>query len=110
MSRKNKKGRWQEFQWADKDKLPNIPIANPPKPKPKKARSRCAFCGRLLGVHTWHWVWDEFGQKVKKCNDEWTCRHRRKDAAEKAYRNALIRSRAYGRPFWQAPDDDIKEE
>lgn len=105
MSRKNKKGRWRECQWMKAEQLHTLPIE---KPK-KKALSRCAFCGRLLGVSTWHYVWDEFGQQVKKCNDEWTCRRRRKDKAEKSYRNALKRHALGVRAYWKETDD-IKED
>ncbi|MCI1750907.1 MAG: hypothetical protein LKI17_06255 [Megasphaera cerevisiae] len=52
-------------------------------------RSRCAFCGRLLGAYEWHWIWDEFGQRCRKCNDEKECYRRRRSAAEAAYRKAI---------------------
>lgn len=112
MSRKNKKGRWQEFQLARQNRLPDIPIQHHTKPetRPKKALSRCAFCGRLLGVSTFHYVWDEFGQQVKKCNDGWTCRRRRKTAAEKAYRRAMKINAEHGRkPYWKEADE-LEEE
>jgi len=44
------------------------------------------------GVRAWHWVWDEFGQRVRKCNDERNCKRKRKDAAEEAYEAAVRRS------------------
>jgi hypothetical protein len=53
-----------------------------------KDRSRCAFCGRLLDYGEWHWMYDEFGQRVKKCNSEAACSRQRKDAAEESYRKA----------------------
>lgn len=38
---------------------------------------RCAYCGRELYDGHWHWMYDEFGQQVKKCNDERNCHRRR---------------------------------
>ncbi len=88
MSRKNKKARWRECHWTGTEQLHTIPLD---KPK-KKALSRCAYCGRLLGVSGWHWMVDEFGQRVRKCNDERNCKRKRKDAAEEAYEAAVRRS------------------
>lgn len=34
---------------------------------------RCAYCGRPLRPGGWHWMRDEFGQLVRKCNDEYYC-------------------------------------
>lgn len=35
--------------------------------KPRESASRCAFCGRpLFRESAWHWIYDEFGQRVKK--------------------------------------------
>ena len=34
---------------------------------------KCAYCGRNLGPADWHWMWDEFGQRVRKCNNEYYC-------------------------------------
>lgn len=59
----------------------------------KKALSRCAFCGRLLGSCEYHYVYDEFGQRVRKCNDEKRCREHRKEQAEEAYIEAIQRNR-----------------
>lgn len=52
---------------------------------------RCAYCGRLLGASNWHWMRDEFGQKVKKCNNERACYAKRSEIAEKAFRRAVRR-------------------
>ena len=48
-----------------------------------------AYCGRLLTATSWHWMRDEFGQLVKKCNNERACYNRRTDVAEKAFRRAV---------------------
>ena len=50
---------------------------------------RCAYCGRLLTATSWHWMRDEYGQLVKKCNNERACYNRRTDVAEKAFRRAV---------------------
>ena len=50
---------------------------------------RCAYCGRPLRPGGWHWMRDEFGQLVRKCDDEYYClRH----CSKLAYR-ALERAR-----------------
>lgn len=58
----------------------------------KSAQSRCAFCGRLLDAYEWHYMYDEFGQRVRKCNNERICSSQRKTAAEEAFREALRRN------------------
>lgn len=50
---------------------------------------RCAYCGRLLTATSWHWMRDEFGQLVKKCNNERACYNRRSEISEKAFRKAV---------------------
>ncbi len=59
----------------------------------KKALSRCAYCGRLLGSREYHYIYDEFGQRVRKCNDEERCAMHRKEQAEEAYIEAIKRNR-----------------
>lgn len=61
--------------------------------QPRKAKSRCAYCGRLLGSREYHYIYDEFGQRVRKCNDEAYCRMHRKEQAEEAYIEAIRRNR-----------------
>ena len=41
--------------------------------KTEPYEGRCAYCGRLLHPGGWHWMRDEFGQLVRKCNDEYYC-------------------------------------
>lgn len=54
--------------------------------KPRESTSRCAFCGRpLFRESAWHWMYDEFGQRVKKCNNEAICRECRSQEGEDAY-------------------------
>ena len=81
MGRKNRR-------WKNKQHLPPWTT----EPAIPKIRSRCSYCGRLLGVSGWHWMVDEFGQRVRKCNDERNCKRKRKDAAEEAYEAAVRRS------------------
>ena len=50
---------------------------------------KCAYCGRTLGPADWHWMWDEFGQRVRKCNNERHCYALRKPAADAAFRRAM---------------------
>lgn len=58
--------------------------------KPRESVSRCAFCGRpLFRESAWHWMYDEFGQKVKKCNNEAICRECRSQEGEDAYITAV---------------------
>ena len=58
--------------------------------KPRESVSRCAFCGRpLFRESAWHWMYDEFGQRVKKCNNEAICRECRSQEGEDAYITAV---------------------
>lgn len=82
MGRKNRR-------WKNKQHLPPWTT----EPAIPKIRSRCAFCGRLLGSHEYHYIYDEFGQRVRKCNDEAYCRMHRKEQAEEAYIEAIQRNR-----------------
>lgn len=50
---------------------------------------RCAYCGRLLRPGGWHWMRDEFGQMVKKCNNERDCSAHRRRESEKSFRKAM---------------------
>jgi hypothetical protein len=67
--------------------LPEIKISKPIK------RSRCAFCGRLLDYDDWHWFWDEYGQRVKKCNNELECSKSRRPIADESFRRAIRRGK-----------------
>lgn len=53
---------------------------------------RCAYCGRpLLYERSFHWMYDEDGQRVRKCNDEKTCRIiRKKHNQTESYRRAVV--------------------
>lgn len=82
MGRKNRR-------WKNKKPLPPWTT----EPAPPKIRSRCAYCGRLLGSCEYHYVYDEFGQRVRKCNDEAYCQAHRKEQAEEAYIEAIQRNR-----------------
>lgn len=50
---------------------------------------KCAYCGRNLGPADWHWMRDEFGQMVKKCNNERDCSAHRRRESEKSFRKAM---------------------
>lgn len=50
---------------------------------------RCAYCGRKLYPGQWHWMYDEFGQRVCKCNDERTCQANRCPECEESFRKAM---------------------
>lgn len=52
---------------------------------------RCSYCGRELHPGEWHWMRDEFGQRVKKCNNEHACASRRVATADEAFRDAMRR-------------------
>lgn len=68
-------------------------------------RSRCAFCGRPLPRSGWHWFRDEFGQFVKKCNNERACMSQRKTAAEDSFRRAVRRRSAHTKSYWMKGED-----
>lgn len=51
--------------------------------------SRCCYCGRELHPGEWHWMRDEFGQKVRKCNNERSCYNHRSKEADMAYKEAM---------------------
>ena len=59
--------------------------------QPRKAKSRCAYCGRLLDEGEYYWFPDEFGQWVRKCKNERYCSAHRKDTAETSFRRAIKR-------------------
>lgn len=49
----------------------------------------CAYCGRRLYSGQWHWMYDEFGQLVHKCNDERACQKNRRPECEDSFRKAM---------------------
>lgn len=49
----------------------------------------CVYCGRRLYSGQWHWMYDEFGQLVHKCNDERACRKNRRPECEDSFRKAM---------------------
>lgn len=88
MGRKNRR-------WKNKPHLPpwTTELVTP------KIRNRCAYCGRLLDACEYHWMYDEFGQCVRKCKNERICSGQRKKAAEEAFREAL-RHNHKGKGYW----------
>lgn len=51
----------------------------------------CAYCGRPLRKGEGHWVVDEFGQLVRKCNDARSCYERMGEDNQKSLKRALKR-------------------
>ncbi len=51
----------------------------------------CAYCGRPLRKGEGHWVVDEFGQLVRKCNDSRSCYERMGEDNQKSLKRALKR-------------------
>lgn len=49
----------------------------------------CVYCGRRLYSGQWHWMYDEFGQLVHKCNDERACQKNRRPECEDSFRKAM---------------------
>lgn len=56
----------------------------------------CAYCGRPLRKGEGHWVVDEFGQLVRKCNDSRSCYERMGEDNQKSLKRALKRFGARG--------------
>lgn len=56
----------------------------------------CAYCGRPLRKGEGHWVVDEFGQLVRKCNDARSCYERMGTDNQKSLKRALKRFGARG--------------
>lgn len=81
MGRKNKRRRTdteQDLQAVRKELL-----------KKRGEYHRCAYCGRKLYPGQWHWMYDEFGQRVRKCNDERACQENRRPECEDSFRKAM---------------------
>lgn len=56
----------------------------------------CAYCGRKLYPGQWHWMYDEFGQRVSKCNDARSCYERMGEDNRKSLKRAFKRFGARG--------------
>lgn len=56
----------------------------------------CAYCGRPLRKGEGHWVLDEWGQMVRKCNDSRSCYERMGEDNQKSLKRALRRFGARG--------------
>lgn len=99
MGRKNKRR---------KQKPPLLPWNREPKLNHGRGiaphRSRCAFCGRLLDDGDFYWFPDEFGQFVKKCNNERAYMSQRKTTAEVSFRKA-VRRNAHTKSYWMEGED-----
>lgn len=74
----------------------------PPQERPVSRRlfeppeGNCAYCGRPLQKGEGHWVIDEWGQMVRKCNDSRFCYERMGEDNRKSLKRALRRFGARG--------------
>lgn len=57
----------------------------------------CSYCGSPLKPGGWHWMYDEFGQMVRKCNNEGYCRRHRTERNEESFRKAICLYGSYVR-------------
>ncbi len=69
---------------------------------------RCAYCGSLLWEESeYHWMYDEDGQRVRKCNDDSCCgRIRRRHNQEDSYRNAMTSFNRMGKGKWMEGNNE----
>lgn len=58
---------------------------------PSRALPRCAYCGRPLAQGSWHWMRDEWGQMVRRCNDTAACWGRMSEPCRESLKRALRR-------------------
>lgn len=85
--------------------------------KAKKADVRepigyCAYCGRALYYErSYHWMYDEDCQRVRKCNDESYCRKRRIETGQKdSYFRAMMLFNRVGREVWLDFESEAKDD
>ncbi len=71
--------------------------------KPGEPIGRCAYCGRsLFYERSFHWMYDEDGQRVRKCNSERDCREVRiEHGHDESYRRAVLRFNRPGKGHWE---------
>lgn len=69
---------------AAKASKPYTRLVEPPE-------GNCAYCGRPLRKGEGHWVIDEWGQLVRKCNDSRSCYERMGEDNRKSLKRALRR-------------------
>lgn len=86
MGRKNKHGWRYKAPAIDFEQF----VVSPHRQHPQRPVSLCAYCGAELKAPQWHWVVDEFGQRVRKCNDAWKCWEHSSVEAKASYKRALM--------------------
>ena len=71
-------------------------------PTRRELIGRCAYCGRpLLYERSYHWMYDEDGQRVRKCNDEKTCKMiRKKHGHAESFHKAAVNFNRPGKEHW----------
>ncbi len=84
--------------------------------KAKRADDRkpigyCAYCGRALySEQSYHWMYDEDGQRVRKCKDESHCRRKRIETGQKdSYFRAMMLFNRPGREAWLDFESEAKD-
>lgn len=80
--RRNKRIRHRTEAWAEKMQE-KLGIVKP------VFEGYCSYCGKRLKPGSWHYMRDEFGQMVKKCNNERYCSAHRRRESEKSFRKAM---------------------
>ncbi len=69
---------------------------------PDEPIGRCAYCGRELCYdRSYHWMYDEDGQRVRKCKNLRACASKRKkNGQEESYRRAMALFNRTGQEAW----------
>ncbi len=92
-----------ELKEEQAQKKAGTPGEAPKKEEGPRLIGRCAYCGRgLFHERAFHWIYDEDGQRVRKCNDEKHCRRVRKKIPkqEDSFCRAVMRYGSQGKGAW----------
>lgn len=93
----------EELKEEQAQKKAGTPGEAPKKEEGPRLIGRCAYCGcGLFHERAFHWIYDEDGQRVRKCNDEKHCRRARKKIPkqEDSFRRAVMRYSSQGKGAW----------